>query len=432
MSDYLREPDGRREQGPRIVLGSSTFGFGPVSKLTAIARALQPYRRVLIGDSVSTDFARHNLGAFDEVVSPSSPGDLDNVIRECDHVISVMDSDLVFRAVALGRPVLFVDSLFAFWLLETPPARIADLCASVRRGGGADVAAELAELSGHERQYAAHLLADVSIVQNFPGVPERLAEIRRLGADSIHLSGPIVDELTLADVAAGHGSGPDLLLSLGGFKNFLLDFDHNNAYLRLFERWMPDLLADWPDLGRVVVCSGGFADDRSRRTTVGSRVAELTCLSQPDFLQAVSGAGHCMVTPGLTAIHESTQLGRLPLALPEEHYGHIANLAGLRGTLFERMGSRFGDIIGGYAVPDDDFAGTAAIIAQVGALLSDDDAYRLFRRGMNERFEAFFALDENDRKAGVAELRELFGGPSFAGQLHSLFPEAGRQRGEAA
>ncbi|MEV0455836.1 hypothetical protein [Catellatospora methionotrophica] len=405
----------------RIILGSSSFGFGPISKLTAIGRALAPHQRILLGDAVATGFADRNPGAFDEVVVPDSQPASDALIRGADYVISVMDSDLVFRALALNRPVMFVDSLFAFWLLERSPAHIAHLCATVRQKGYDSIEEHLGALSGHERQYAAHLLADVSAVQNFPGVVERLEEIRGLGAERIHLVGSIVDDLTLKEVTDRRSGGPDLLLSLGGFKNFLLDFERNNEYLRLFSRWMPDLLTDWPQFDRVVVCSGGFAGSRAERVEVAGRSADLRCLSQPEFMRALGSARHCMMTPGLTAIHEATVLNRLPMALPEEHYGHIANLAGLRGTFFEKLGSRFSDMVPDYRVPDDDFIGTAAIVDQIRPLLTDERAYARFRRGMNERFEEFFALSSAEEAAGVAELRELFAGPNFADMLNVVF-----------
>ncbi|WP_327004493.1 hypothetical protein OHA72_57270 [Dactylosporangium sp. NBC_01737] len=407
----------------RIVLGASDFGFGPISKLTAISRALAGHHRVLTGTTIRADFARINADAFDEVVAPrdSSPTALDGLILDSDYVISVMDADLVFRAVALGRPVFYVDSLFAFWQLRREPAAIAELCAKVRRAGFGTLEHHLGGLSPHERQYAAHLLADASAVQNFPGVPERLAEIQRVYDGRIHLTGSIVDEQSLA-VAAGSGAGPDLLLSLGGYKNFLLDFDHNNEYLRLIARWMSDLLADWPRFERVVACSGGFAGDRAGSVSVGDRRADLTCLAQPAFMRFLASARHCMLTPGLTAIHEATVLDRFPMALPEEHYGHIVNLAGLRGTLFAKCGSRFADMVDNYAVPDHDYQGTAAIIAQVAPLLTDDAAYRRFRRGMNERIEAFVALSADERATGAAELRSLFHGERFTELLGRLLP----------
>lgn len=405
----------------RLLLGAQSCGYGPISKLAALSRLLDHHDRLFVGTTVAADFARRNADAFDDIVEAGTDV-LGRLIEGSDHIVSVMDADLVLRAYAAGRPALMVDSLFAFWQLRTPTGRIADLCAVAPRGDYAALDAHLAELSPHERIYAAHLLADASVVQNFPGVAERAAEARELGADGIRVTGPIVDEQALADVGSAAGPGHDLLINLGGFKNFLLDYDRHNDYLRLFDRWVPDLLRDWPELERVAVCGGGYGNGRERRVQVGTRTAEFGCMPHREFLPAVASARHYMLTPGLTAIHESLRLGQLPMALPEQHYGHIVNLESLSGTLFHRLGARFSQCIDDYRVPADDFEGTAAIVRQTGRLLADDSAYAGFRRAMNEHIEKFLATGPTARAEGVGELRRLLRGPSFGALLAELLP----------
>ena len=106
--------------------------------------------------------------------------------------------------------------------------------------------------------YAAHLCADASMIQNFPGAPERVARLRALGAASPLLSGPIVDEVGLSEVDDPGTEPFDLLINLGGFQNFLLDYDTHNQYLELISRWVPELVAERPDFRRVAVCGGGY------------------------------------------------------------------------------------------------------------------------------------------------------------------------------
>ncbi|MEU6381183.1 hypothetical protein [Streptomyces sp. NPDC046909] len=408
----------------RLLLGAQSCGYGPISKLAALSRRLDHHDRLFVGTTVAADFARRNADAFDDIVEAGA-GVLDRLIEGSDYVVSVMDADLVLRAYAANRPALMVDSLFSFWQLRTPPRRIADLCAVAPRGDHAALDAHFAELAPHERIYAAHLLADVSVVQNFPGVTERAAEARELKPGRIEVTGPIVDEQALAGVGAAsapNGPGHDLLINLGGFKNFLLDYDRHNDYLRLFDRWVPDLLRDWPALERVAVCGGGYGNGRERRVQVGGRVAEFGCMPHREFLPAVASARHYMLTPGLTAIHESLRLGQLPMALPEQHYGHIVNLESLAGTLFHRLGVGFSQCIDDYRVPADDFEGTAAIVRQTGRLLEDDSAYAGFRRAMNTRIEEFLATGPAARAGGVAELRRLLRGPSFGDLLAEVLP----------
>lgn len=405
----------------RVLLGAQSCGFGPVSKLTAISRTLDGHHRVCVGMTVAKDFARSNADAFDEVIDVTDRDVLRSQILNADWVVSVMDADLVFRAAAAGRPVLLVDSLLAFWKLDQPPDEIAALCAQIRRADYRTWEQDLAVLSPHERIYAAHLLADASLAQVFPGTAERVATLNALGATRVFQTGPIVDESALVDMP-GDGGGADLLINTGGFKNFLLDYYHHNAYLSLVARWVRDLLADWPRFSIISVCGGSYSGNRAASVSHNGRLAVFRCLRQRSFIPAVASARYYLLTPGLTAIHEALRLGQFPMALPEQHYGHIANLSGLKGTLFERNGARFADLIENYEVPADDFDGTAAIVAHVGRLLEDEEAYARFRRGMNERIEAHVALDAATRAEGVTELRSLLHGPSFSALLAELIP----------
>lgn len=405
----------------RILLGAQSCGFGPVSKLTAISRALDGHYRICVGTTVAKDFAHRNADAFDEVIEVTESDVLHSLIVSADWVVSVMDADLVFRAAAAGRPVLLVDSLLAFWKLDQPAAKIAALCERARRTGFSTWERDLAELSPHERIYAAHMVADASMAQIFPGTAERVASLNAFGTANVFMTGPIVDETALVD-ASQDGEGADLLINTGGFKNFLLDYHHHNAYLSLVARWVPDLMADWPRFGVISVCGGGYTGTRATSLNRNGRVAVFRCLHQRSFIPAVAAARHYLLTPGLTAIHEALKLGKFPMALPEQHYGHISNLSALKGTLFEKHGARFADLIDNYEVPADDFDGTAAIVRHVGRLMEDEEAYARFRAGMNERIEAFVGLDATARAEGVAELRSLLQGPSFSALLPELLP----------
>jgi hypothetical protein len=405
----------------RILLGAQSCGFGPAAKLTAISRVLDGHHRVCVGTTVAEDFARRNADAFDEVIEITDRDVLHSQIMSADWVVSVMDADLVFRAVAAGRSVLLVDSLLAFWKLDKSPERIAELCERALRSRFSAWEHDLAELSSHERMYAAHIVADASMAQVFPGTAERAATLHALGAARVFLAGPIVDESALVD-SPHEGDGVDLLINTGGFKNFLLDYHHHNAYLSLMARWVPDLMADWPQFGSILVCGGSYGGTRATSVSREGRVAVFRCLHQRSFIPAVASARHYLATPGLTAIHEALLLGRFPMALPEQHYGHICNLTALKGLLFERHGARFAELIKDYEVPADDFDGTAAIVRHVGRVIEDQEAYARFRRGMNERVEAYVALDAAARAEGVAELRSLLRGPSFSALLTQLVP----------
>ncbi|MGW1054427.1 hypothetical protein ACWDBD_12845 [Streptomyces sp. NPDC001118] len=414
----------------RILMGAQNCGFGPASVLVAVSRLLRGHERVFVGDSVAAAFARRNASAFDavhELSEPSGNGSvlLDRLLADSDHVVSAMDADLVLRAVVASRPVVLVDCLFSFWQHRTPLTRIHELCVTVPRTSFPAASRHLSRLSPHERVLAAHLLADHSVVQNFPGVSRRMAEFTDAGTGrTMLLTGPLVDLDGLAKAPAGEraAGGPDydLLINTGGFKNFLLDFEVNNDYLRLIDRWIPDLLTDWPRFTRVLVCGGPYAGHRAGSHQTSARRVDRRFVPQRELLRQVARTPHSLLAPGLSALHETTLLGQLPLALPDQHYAHTFTIRNLADTLFGRLAARFADVLPGHELPEDDYSGTQALVAVAGKILENDDLYARFRSTFNERIEQYLFLPPEQRRAGVAELRHLLDGPPAPSVIASL------------
>ncbi|MBH1937651.1 hypothetical protein I5Q34_25840 [Streptomyces sp. AV19] len=410
----------------RILMGAQNCGFGPASVLVAVARQLAGHERVFVGNGISAAFARRNAAAFDALHDGGGAGPLP---VDADRVVSVMDADLVLRSAVARRPVVLVDCLFGFWRHRQPLARIRELSATLPRDSLPAARRHLARLTPHERVLAAHFLADHSVIQNFPGVPRRMAEFADAG-HAMRLTGPLVDLEGLYAARADGGPDPDrghdydLLINTGGFRNFLLDFDTNNDYLRLIDRWIPDLLADWPRLDGVLLCGGPYAGHRARtlRTAAGRRV-DRRFLPQRELLRHVARTPHYLLAPGLSALHEATLLGRLPLGLHEQHYAHTFTVRHLVDTLFGRLAGRFADVLPGHAPPEDDHAGTEALVAVAGRIREDDGLYARFRRTFNERLERYFALTPEQRRDGAAELRALLDGPPAPAVIAGLLED---------
>ncbi|WP_232265798.1 hypothetical protein [Streptomyces pactum] len=417
-------------------MGAQNCGFGPVSALVAVSRPLRGHRRVFVGDGVAAVFARSNPDAFDEVydtggmTESSRAAFTDDLLRNGDHAVSVMDAELVFRAVAARRPATLVDSLFSFWKLTRPLAAIAALCATVPRSGFAAADRHLADLTPHERVVAAHLLATHSVVQDFPGVTERAAAVAALGAGGrMRRTGPIIDTEGLEQVGRTAGPEHDLLIDVGGFKNFLLGFGDHDDYVRLLHRWVPDLLRDWPRFRRVLVCGGPFGEGRERTVSAAGGRADFRLLRQRELLRAVASTPDHLLAPGLTALHETTALGRLPLAIHEQHYAHVFTMRALDGTLFGRSGCRFADVVPGHRLPEDDFAGTAALVELAGRVLEDDGLYARYRRTFNERIEHYVSLSPAQRRQGVEELGKLFDGEPVHAVMSDILDRTGTGAG---
>lgn len=401
----------------RFLAGAQPCGFGPVSKLVALASLLDRREVAFVGTGVAMDFAdlnRHYFASLHRI--DTADGDrLGPLLRSSDTVVSVMDAELVFWAARAGRTVFFFDSLLSFWRLDRSIGDLVEV-AEVVRGGPQELARKrFDDLGAHERIALCHLLADRSYAQNFPGVAERVEEFRRFGHSTVELCGPIIDFSALHDAVTNPDPATpdvDVILNLGGFKNFLLDYDHNNAYLLLMQRWVVDLLRDWPRFRRIAVYCGAFRVPQS--VTVGRSQAWLGRLRLPEFLQVMVRVPHYMAPPGLTSLLEAVASGRLPMALPEQHFNHISNLRMMRGTRFESHAATLSWVLPGHAFPEDDLAGSRAIVQAAEAIVDDQDLYRQFRRYMNERVERYVHMSPADREAALDELRPILRGPSIS------------------
>lgn len=400
----------------RILSSAQACGFGPVSKLVAITPLLVGSRVDFVGQGVALDFARRHSHRFHRITEgdTSRHEDLAQGLADADLVVSVMDAELVFRAVRAGRPVLFFDSLLGFWLTDRSFEELAARAQLVRWADHDTARYVFDTLAPHERILLAHLLARRSYAQNFPGVPARIAALAATGADHIELCGPIVDrgalEGALTQPPPERPAG--LLINLGGFQNFFLDYESHNAYLDLVRRWVSELAVARPELGRILVCGGAFR--RGVTETHGDVEVEYAFLPQTEFLRQLAHAPLYAVPPSLTSLHESVILRRLPLLLPEQHYGHIANLRALRGTVAGDIAASLTDLGSRFVVPEDDLEGTKALDRLTRELLTDESGYRRLADHLDTRLTAYQELTQEERGAAVDELGALLGGPALA------------------
>jgi hypothetical protein len=399
----------------RILASAQPCGFGPVSKLVAVGTLLGGDDIHFVGQGSALDFARAHPGSFARIdgADTGCQADLAAPLAAADLVVSVMDADLAFWAVRAGVPVRFFDSLFSFWIAQRPLADLVELAGRVAHSDDASARAAFLGASPHERVLLAHLLAEVSYVQNFPGVPDRLEELRQLGVRHIRLTGSMVDAMALERAATESAGVPgcDLLVNLGGFKNFYLDYESRNAYLRLMERWAQDLTRTDPRFERVTLCCGAYQP--ARRVVVGAGELSLRFLTHAEFLAMLVQSPLYAAPPSLTSLHEAVALGRMPLLLPEQHYGHVFNLRMLDGTVLAHHAASLLDL-SPVQVPDDDWAGTRALDQAWASIAADPGRYRAFRRYMDARLEGYGMLSEPQRLQAIRTVGRLLDGPSLA------------------
>jgi hypothetical protein len=407
----------------RFLASAQPCGFGPVSKLVALASFLEPSDICFAGGGVALEYARLHSQAFHRVaaVDTGDPGQVLPLLAEAEAAISVMDAELVYWAVRAGVPAYLFDSLLSFWRLDHPLEWLASVARLVRSAPEDRARRAFERLGPHERILVAHLLAERSYAQRFPGVDARVAQLRAAGAAGARACGPIVNlpALEAAMRARPDPSRPtDLLLNLGGFKNFLLDYDRYNAYLQLIRRWVGDLPRDWRRFRRITVCCGAFP--RSETTAAGPAEIEATRLPHGDFLRRMVAAPVYLMPPSLTSLHEAVIAGILPMALPEQHYGHVFNLRMLAGTPFRERAATLFDLPIDLRIPEDDLEGTRAMAAATSRIVADPDDYRAFRGYMNERIDGYLAVGDGWRSRGVEQLRRLLQGPPLAAVMSDL------------
>lgn len=412
----------------KLITSAQACGFGPASKLLSVVKLLPDAEIDFIGDGIALDFMRRNPGHF-HAIDECEPERARDVVRDragrYDAAIVVMHAELAFWAVRFRMPVSFFDSLFSFWKLERPLAELAQIVRRWEALEDGDAYAGFISLAPHERNMAAHLLAHHSFVQRFAGVDERVSALRELGFEHIEVTGSMIDaqHASLSDSAPPPMRPNDysIVASLGGYKNFLLDFDRNDEYLRLIERWAADFMRARPQCKSMMLCSGAYLQPRT--ISIDGRLLTMSFASHDEFLLLVRRTPVILCTPGLTSIHETMHLGRLPLLLPEEHYGHVFNRRGLAGTRLGLLAVGLEDVIGGYDLPDDDFAGTAAIVAVTRAILESPDRYAAFSAAMTVRVDAyveFLASADGELGQHVDEVRSLLEGPPLTDAVESL------------
>jgi hypothetical protein len=404
----------------RVILGCEPNGFGPVSKLTAIANLLPEAERIFIGDAGADSYARRHPSAFERYLSTSDLAASRELLRSCDLALVVMEPDIAFELLQLGIPVYLFDSLLEFWVLPRGVAPLAEAARTISRLPTPDARALFMSFSIHERKVLAHMLADWSYAQNYPGVPRRLEEIRRSGFGDISLLGSMIDvpNAPFERRAAPARRDWRMLINLGGVQNFAIQFHVNDFGIDLMERWAEGFLARDPTCREITLCCGRYGAPVVSEHAGGRLVK--TFARHDDFIAQLATADVVLTAAGRTTIHEAVHLGQLPILLPELHRNHRTNMDALRGTGLERFMVGLDDVAPMGPLPDDDGEGTFVIIEAMGRLLQDPEGYRAFEAGLDARVAALRALSPAGRRLILERMRESFRGQDFAAVVRGL------------
>jgi hypothetical protein len=270
------------------VLCAQPYGYGPVSKLLALAARLQSTGIPLVfaGYGITLELAARSAGLFARVLDATPvSAEAREAIAGAAAVVSVMDREYSALATELGCPLYVVDSLY--WMRATLPPAF--------RG------------------------ARIHWVQDFDGVgtvPGRAANVR--------VTGPL-----LPPVLPCWRGGPRLVVNLGGGRSPFASAPDNAAYWRFVLGGLRDSELGARYRGRILVLGGEqcLAVVRAEGLDGGFGLATLPHAAA---LEAFAGSAMVLSSPGLTTSLECFRMGVPVRYLPPQNYSQWCILRSLR------------------------------------------------------------------------------------------------------
>lgn len=263
-----------------LVCCASSFGYGPVAKLLAIAQALRDRpvkpRLVFVGTDIAYELAAR-ANVFDEVMfGAPETARVRQAVRSGDGLLSVMDRHYFPLAQDADIALFAVDSLF--WLRQPVPE-------SIR-------------------------IARRAFVQDFDGVRQRLGQT----AVRAEIVGPIVRSLP----SAPPRSDRRLVVNLGGGESPYGSLEHRPGYADLAVRAiLTSELATRFDR-QIVLISGQRLSERLGHTYPGCGI-DFRSVSHDQALSLLGSATLVVTSPGLTTSLECFQLSTPTYFLPPQN-----------------------------------------------------------------------------------------------------------------
>jgi hypothetical protein len=265
------------------------------------------------------------------------------------------------------------------------------------------------------------MLATRSFAQNFPGVPQRLAELRACGFGNVILLGSIIDAPPRAQpipARSERDSSWSMLINLGGVQNFAIRFNKNDYAIDLIELWAEKFLAEESNCEAIVICCGRYSAPDTR--LVGDRRLTRQFLPHDEFMVLLESADIVVSAAGRTTLAEAVHLGRLPILLPEQHHNQYCNIRSLAHTEVGRLAVRLGDVMDMGDLPDDDFEGTRLIIDCTRRVLQCEKLFTRFDLLLRNRIERIRAFPPAEHQRMIDEVAQYMSGQDFASAVRAL------------
>lgn len=313
-------PKDKNTQKISVITAAQSFGYGPSSKLVTIAKEFRKLKSHkfnidFYGERVSLTYINQNRKLFDQVQGFDQEID----INKYSLVVSVMEPILAIRGAILGKPVIYVDSLYWFWQWKNEEyAKLEKIVQSIKKLNSVNKLNKfLKDVDDHHLQYIAHRLATVSLVQSFGRYNKNNKDIFRKNI-KVTFTNPIIDT-SLKDKRFKKDT---ILISLSGMLSPLVDMKGALRYVRLIFNLFDEFLNKIPKSIKVYLTTN---PDVVSRINFGNKRIKVVSFSNEDILKTLNHAIVSFAPVGITFLYESLNYDVPIIFLPEQHDGHFPN-----------------------------------------------------------------------------------------------------------
>lgn len=394
----------------KIIFGAQACGFGPVSKMTSLAKEFNANDKVFIGNDISLQFVNRQKALFSQTIdrNKSKLNLINKAIKESSYGVVVMDHNLAFHFYLSQKRYYFIDSLFGFWYSRKNETTLARIFSSFSEMNQKDKIKNFNLLKVHEQKLFAHFYSEMSFIQNFFGVKDRISRLDQLGFINLLDVNPIVDNYYNQEYLNSYNG--DMLINLGGIENFLVDSD-TAAYLKLIEKLSLDLIS-LPYVTKINVCAGSYKNPKSQ--TINGKKINFLFEDKVSFHKLVSTSQFYLSSPGLTAFYEALYYKRPTIYLPEQHASQYYNINHIKKTWLKPYCLTLFDVIGERKISPNDFRGSSQIVKYIGKILYNKNLYDKFRDSLFKKIDMVRKIDlKTYQQQCTATINQLTVSPSY-------------------
>jgi hypothetical protein len=276
----------------KLICMSSAFGYGPVSKLLAVAAVLKPldYQLVFAGRGPALELASHF--PFNEFIlweDENGSHALEKELHSADGIVNVMDARVEALIHPLPIPHFYIDSLFWMWSRLHPRAA----------------------------------QADIYFIQNFPGVYAKVKEWQGLIRNP-QIVGPIID---LSGLVRGEPEQlQGLIINFGGLESRSVKDGGEYLYASLLTGLMLPFLEELPLENVIFTGNKRVMALLAQQFSSASGRIQFTHFSHQEFIARLNNAQLLLSSPGLTTTYEAFWLNVPVRFLPPQNYSQTLML----------------------------------------------------------------------------------------------------------